>query len=292
VARGLIVLLLALAACGKVPAAKAPCCPLPPDPPAVPEEGHEPLAAPKEGEWRSRFPEPAQGYERYRDASPNRRCAHRTTIYFRLLTAPIGRRSQMAGAEEREARAFEEMRLYAERYFAAPAKVLPAMPIFAETVDAGRGQADGSAVIDRLVASRPEDALIYVGIAEDDLYARGFNYVFGQGDLARRTGVYSLRRFQTKDERLFLKRALKLLAHEAGHILSIHHCVMWSCLMQGANSLPEHDAQPLLPCPEDQRKLFWAVGAERRAWLGSLREYFARTGLKEEEAWTAARLGR
>ena len=39
----------------------------------------------------------------------------------------------------------------------------------------------------------------------------GLRFVFGQGSLQNRCGVYSLRRYAAPDPRLFLRRALKLL---------------------------------------------------------------------------------
>src|SRR4030095_9561628 len=46
------------------------------------EEGFQKLGAPKPGEWRDRFKEPAQSYEKYVAAGVNRKSAERTTFYL------------------------------------------------------------------------------------------------------------------------------------------------------------------------------------------------------------------
>jgi len=105
-------------------------------------------------------------------------------------------------------------------------------------------------------------------------------------------GVYSLRRLQTRDESLFAARALKLISHEAGHILSIPHCVRWRCVMQGANSALEQDGQPFHPCPEDARKMEWACGFDRQERNGRLAAFYERAGFAADAEWIRSRPAR
>ena len=132
--------------------------------------------------------------------------------------------------------------------------------------------------------------LAYAGIMDEDLRTKDLNFVFGLGSLARRTGVYSLKRYRSKDETLFLRRSLNLMAHEVGHIFSVEHCVVWSCVMQGANSLKEHDGHPMHLCPDDLRKLEWNMGFDRTARYGKLRDFYRREGLATEAEWIEERL--
>ena len=55
------------------------------------------------------------------------------------------------------------------------------------------------------------------------------------------------------------------MTHELGHTFGLNHCVYFSCLMQGFNSLEE--AQKRIPdlCPVCLRKLLWCSAAETRA---------------------------
>jgi archaemetzincin len=250
-------------------------------PEAASEEGHSRLGPPRPGEWRFSFPEEPQSFEQYAAGPVNRRCAHRTTFYLQ----PLGG----AGARYRET--LERMRVYAEAFFGVPAKVLDPIPMFEETLAEERGQYDATRIIGRLLERIPADALVCMGITEKDLYSKGLNFVFGEGSLHHRCGVYSLTRYETDDVPLFTRRSLKLLSHEAGHILSIHHCVTWSCVMQGANSLTEEDGQPMHLCPVDLRKVLWNGGLDceerHRKLLGLYRQW----GLAPEALWVTARLG-
>ncbi len=250
--------------------------------PAAPEEGHEKLGPPKPGEWLYRFKEDGQTFEEYVRECVNQRCAHRTTFYLQPLGA----------AGERYGKTIERMREYAEAFFGVPAKVAPALPMFEDAHARERGQYLATKVIGHLAGRVPADGLVYIGITEKDLYSKGLNFVFGEGSLARRTGVYSLTRYETEDPTLFLRRALKLMAHEVGHILSIEHCIYWRCVMQGANSLAEDDAHPMHLCPVDLRKLQWNTGFDRDERYRSLLDFYGKNGLEEEAAWVAARLER
>jgi archaemetzincin len=244
------------------------------------EKGFRRLGPAKPGEWRWTFPETEQSFERYIGDSVNRKCEHRSTFYLQ----PLGN----AGTRYRET--LERMRIYAEAYFGVPAKVLDPIPMFEDALNSKRGQYDASRIIQELAERHPSDALVYMGITEKDLYSTGLNFVFGEGSLHWRCGVYSLLRYQTPDDRLFTQRSLKLLSHEAGHILSIHHCTVYSCVMQGANTLEEHDSHPMHLCPTDLRKVLWNSGVDRDDRYRKLAALYREWGLAAEAVWVVERL--
>jgi archaemetzincin len=250
-------------------------------PPQEVEEGFHKLHPPKPGEWRWTFPEQEQSFERYIGGTVNRKCEHRTTFYLQ----PLG------GAGTRYRETLERMRTYAEAFFGVPAKVLDPIPLFEDALNSTRGQYDASRIIQALAERHPPDALVYIGITEKDLYSTGLNFVFGQGSLHQRCGVYSLVRYQNPDERLFMRRSLKLLSHEAGHILSIDHCTVYSCVMQGANTLEEDDSHPMHLCPTDLRKVLWNAGLDRDDRYLKLAALYREWGLAAEALWVAQRLG-
>ncbi len=243
------------------------------------EEGFRRLGPAKAGEWRYTFHEEEQTFERYIDGPVNRKCEHRKTIYLQ----PLGN----AGTRYRET--LERMRSYAEAFFGVPAMVLDPIPMFEDTLDSKRAQYDASRIIRALAERLPPDALVYMGITEKDLYSTGLNFVFGQGSLHQRCGVYSLHRYQTPDDRLFTRRSLKLLSHEAGHILSIHHCTVYSCVMQGANTLEEDDSHPMHLCPTDLRKVLWNSDMDRDDRYRKLGALYREWGLASEALWVAQR---
>jgi archaemetzincin len=260
-----------------------------PDPVSL--EGQEKLGPPGQLDWRARVKEAPQSFEAYVASGPNRKCAHRSAFYIQPLVTPPERRSFAPGAHERFERAIGRMRDYAEIYFNVPARVLAPIPMFESCYDRERSQCNSTEVIGRLAERIPGDALVLIGLTEDDLFAEGLNFVFGEGSLNWRTGVYSLRRFQSQDEVLFLRRALNLMAHEVGHILSIPHCVTWRCVMQGANTLAEHDSHPMYLCPEDLRKLEWNTGFDRQDRYRKLLRFYRGAGLTADARWVEARLG-
>ena len=71
---------------------------------------------------------------------------------------------------------------------------------------------------------------------------------------------------------MLLRRAFLTLSNEPGHTFGLKHCVFFSCLMQGANSLEE--AQSRMPdlCPVCLRKLLWCAGSESGAALRAVCE--------------------
>ena len=260
----------------------AAACSKPPAPAAVPDEaGFERLGPPKPGEWRHSFPEDPQTVEDYVAACANRKTAGRGVFYIQ----PLG------GASTRYRETIDRMRAYAEAFFGVPARVCEPIPMFENGWVPVRRQYNASMLIGQLADRVPADALVYVGITEKDLFAKGLNFVFGEGNLANRCGVYSLSRYETDDAALFLRRSLKLLSHEAGHILSIHHCTTFRCVMQGANSLREDDGHPMHLCPIDLRKLQWNTGFDVKERYRRLLEFYTGAGLGPEADWVSGRVG-
>ena len=246
------------------------------------EEGFTKLGPPKPGEWRDHFKEPFQSYEKYIGGGVNRKSEKRSTFYLQ----PLG------GAGKTYKETLDRMREYAEAFFGVTAKVLEPLPMFEEALEKKRSQYDASMIIHLLADRIPEDALVYIGITEKDLYSEGLNFVFGEASLNWRCGVYSLVRYQTKDEALFTRRSLNLLAHESGHILSIEHCVTYACVMQGANNLREDDGHPMHLCPIDLKKVLWNTGMNREDRYRKLQPLYEKWGLKAEAAWVSKRLGK
>jgi len=233
------------------------------------EKGFERLAPPRRGEWRSLFQEKEQTFEDYVARGANRRSPERSLLLLQPLGSPeMGRMAE-----------------YAEAFFGLPVRVLPARPLFDRAHVPTRDQYNSSMVLDELADLVPSDALVLLGVADGDLFARGKPYVFGEGNLERRVGVCSLARLSASE-----RRALKLMTHEIGHILSIAHCVTHRCVMQGANTLAESDGHPLHLCPADLRKLEWNTGVDRDERYRRLEEFYRRSGWSDDAAWTARQL--
>ncbi|MHC4818582.1 MAG: archaemetzincin, partial [Planctomycetota bacterium] len=114
-------------------------------------------------------------------------------------------------------------------------------------------------------------------------------------------GVWSLaryfpqfRRLEPTPERILeaLRRACKVVVHEAGHAFGLEHCIYFQCNMNGSNSLEETDRQPLRLCPVCLKKLQWNRGFDVARRYDRLLAFFKKHGLAPEARWTAARLAR
>jgi len=236
------------------------------------EEGFERLAPPRKGEWRSLFRENVQTFDDYVARCANRASAARRTFVLQ----PLG---------DLDRATLERMRDYAAAFFGLEARLAPPLPLPVRAHVGPRDQYNSSILLGDLADRAPSDALLYLGVTAADLFARGKKFVFGEGSLDGPAGVCSLARLEGSD-----RRALKLLSHEAGHLLSIAHCVTHRCVMQGSNSLEESDGHPFQLCPEDLRKLEWNTGVDRLERYRRLRDFYSRAGWTAEAGWTSERL--
>jgi archaemetzincin len=159
-------------------------------------------------------------------------------------------------------------------------------------------------ILEALAKRVPEDARLVMGLTLHDLYPEeSWSFVFGEAAPHHRVGLYSLARlspaFHTtgvddREKRAALVRAMKVLVHEVGHIMGLSHCVKFSCLMAGSNSLEEADRQPLHLCPVCLSKIAWSLDLDVRARYESLARFLRSRSLEVEARWyelQTARLG-
>src|SRR6266496_1551562 len=118
--------------------------------------------------------------------------------------------------------------------------------------------------------------LAYLALTASDLWpGKGWNFVFGEANLRQRTGVWSIYRNGDpgEDFTLYLRRTLGTASHELGHVLTIHHCTAFRCLMNGSNHQEERDARPLCLCPVCLRKLCWNLWVEPVPYLTKMKAF-------------------
>jgi archaemetzincin len=147
----------------------------------------------------------------------------------------------------------------------------------------------------------PADALVYVGITNEDLWVGKLNYLFGLGSFKDPTAVLSLCRFFpefSRNERVAgddvqaLRRAMKILNHETSHVFGLRHCIFYHCSMNGCNSLSELDAAPIFLCPVCHRKLRGLLGWDAGKRYDELSSFYQQHGLEAEAGWASKRLER
>ena len=157
-----------------------------------------------------------------------------------------------------------------------------------------------------LVSRLPADGYTLCAVTMRDVWKGDFNFLFGLAFLTSGVGVFSFYRHQPNapeceyfhgslerqpgDEAVLLRRGFQTLTHELGHTFGLKHCVYFSCLMQGANSLEEAEGRMPDLCPVCLRKLLWVTRCESaagaRARYERLARFFAdRSGFEKHFAW-------
>ncbi|MHC4598610.1 MAG: hypothetical protein ACYS47_06360, partial [Planctomycetota bacterium] len=244
------------------------------------------MGEPHPGDWLYVYDEPEQNLEAYVRSSPNRKTRERSRIYL----VPLGK------IAESEPGLLPAMRSFLDAFFDTGVVLEKPRPIPEDAMNLRRKQNDASLLLDHLAESLPSDAAACVGFLEYDLYHEDLNYVFGLGAFdERRCGVYSIARYrfeyinQAKDITL-LKRALKVSAHEIGHIFGLTHCRRWLCVMNGSNSITEADRRPVFLCPACLAKLRWNLGFDPAVRYDLLEAFFKRHDEFKGEAKRARKL--
>ena len=248
---------------------------------------HEKTTAPKPGEWRFDHPEPGQSFEEYLGSSPTLPTSERRS----LVVQPLG------NLPKGGARIVELATDFLGRQFNLPVRGLDRLELARPPLWAHRQREGGEQLLtqwllkDVLPARLPSDAMALVAFVETDLWpGEGWNFVFGEATLSDRVGVWSLHRYGDPDAspaafKLALRRALKIAAHETGHMFSLHHCTAYRCLQSGVNSLEEADASPLWLCPDCLAKIAWATQTDPREHLRKVHDFCKAQGLDDEAAF-------
>ncbi len=98
-------------------------------------------------------------------------------------------------------------------------------------------------------------------LLDQDCYAPGLNFVFGQAMAGGRDAVVALPRLRQEfyglpeDEMLFQERAIKEAVHELGHTYGLGHCPNPRCVMHFSNSLADTDIKGATFCEKCRAEL-------------------------------------
>jgi archaemetzincin len=244
---------------------------------------------PRPGDWLATHRETGQTFDQYR-ASPRRPVA---SLYSTLRIVPIGPLS--TGQSEVLRAVADVMGAFFGLALTVDAQVpLEEIPADAQRVPfegAGRQLLTTHLLEQVLPRFRKSTDAAVLGLSASDLWAGpGWNFVFGQGSLTERVGVWSMARNGDADagaqwRHVCLVRTLKTATHETGHMLGIKHCIAYECGMNGSNYADERDRQPLEFCPECQAKLWWTCKLDPATRSESLSNIARKHELPELAAW-------
>ncbi|MBW2732075.1 MAG: hypothetical protein JRH20_06745 [Deltaproteobacteria bacterium] len=209
------------------------------------------LGEPYPGDWLFSFQEPGQTIHEYGWQRPNHPIPEqRETLH--LLPFDDLHSSQRA--------LIAPLRRHTALFFGVKVAVLPKRQVLGRFYDKDRQQYDADRIVRHLAQKVPINSL----------------------------GIYSLARFG-KERGPLLKRALKLSAHEIGHMFGLKHCVFYECVMNGVNSRAEMDRSPLHLCPVCLSKLQWNVKFDAVQRYRGLARFYREEGLEQEAAFAEAR---
>jgi archaemetzincin len=253
------------------------------------------MGTPEHFDWLAAFPEAGQTFDEYLNSDPTLPTDSRKTIYVLPIVT----------VTKRQERVIETTAKFLEAFYGLPVSKMPSReiprPLSLKNrrviVSTGREQVRTGFLLEGILKPiLPSDAAALIAFTAEDLYPDGtMSFVFGQANMEERVGLWSLYRLD-EDARYenFLRRTLKIAAHETGHMFSMHHCTKYECVMSGTNHLEETDRRPIDACPECMAKVCLLTKGSALARYERLIAFCRRFGLSNEQAefeqkWTAIR---
>jgi len=119
-----------------------------------------------------------------------------------------------------------------------------------------RGQYDSRQLMAILAERKLTADEVVVGVADVDLYASIFTFVFGEAHLGGAVALVSAHRLRPEhyglpgDPALVATRLLTESVHEIGHLHGAVHCATPGCVMNFSGVVEEIDLKRPRPCPE------------------------------------------
>jgi archaemetzincin len=239
------------------------------------------MGNPQPADWLVGHNEPGETFDEYLASEPTVPTAERQTIYV----LPLGKFSAA------QSKVIDVAAGYLEIFFDLPIKRMPQRAFMAAYPNVrfndlmhSRQVKTGYILNDVLPPIVPNDAAALIAFTADDLYPdESMNYVFGQASFEKRVGVWSLYRLDDDANKAkFLRRVLKIAAHETGHMFSMKHCTRYECVMSGTNHIGETDRRPIDACPECMAKICWFSKVEPAVRYERLAKFCRDHGLADE----------
>ena len=263
-----------------------------------PGKDFKPIPVPERGDWLAQHSEPGQTFADFVRSNPNKPDRIQNKIYVQPLCV----------FEEARSPSLVQLKDFAGAYFTLEVEVPFPLNIegarFTTRINpySQNRQVLTTDVLGFFRSRLPTDAFCLLAVTMEDLYPhQSWNYVFGQASLHDRVGVFSFARYDpvfygekrsSEFRHILLRRSLKVLTHETGHMFGLNHCIFFNCVMNGSNHLKEIDSRPIHLCPVCLRKLQFSVGFDVVERYEKLIHLYREAGLHNEASWVSERLRR
>ena len=150
----------------------------------------------------------------------------------------------------------------------------------------GTYQLNACTIIEKLYKKMPEDAYCLIGITDVDLYndvrvikprkwiyypppykndfcyeLNSYKYWVSLCSIARFDPMFAIDEQPSEEEKAkfffkLVKRSIKMVVKNIGHMFGLKNCIFFSCVMNGFGSMKEFDSRPVEVCPCCLRKIF------------------------------------
>lgn len=132
------------------------------------------------------------------------------------------------------------------RVFGLPCRTAPLLNGIDFAYDGDRKQYHSTAILERLTAQAPPDALKILAITREDLFIPILTHVYGEAQLKGVSCVVSTHRLgegisMVNSRERYLERVAKEAAHELGHTFDLRHCKDAQCIMHYCRSIGDVD---------------------------------------------------
>jgi archaemetzincin len=145
-----------------------------------------------------------------------------------------------------------------EETYGAKTRITPSIKIPEEALNKLRGQYKASIILE-YICKNFEGRIL--AVVNEDIYAEGLNFIFGQAQVNGKVCIISLHRLdprfykEKENISLLIERTQKEAVHEVGHTLGLSHCKNPECVMCFSNTVWDVDKKSKKLCDECRTKL-------------------------------------
>jgi archaemetzincin len=122
-----------------------------------------------------------------------------------------------------------------------------------------RRQYDSPEILVRLRRTKRDPGDKVLGVVDVDLFSPGFEFIYGEAEVATGVGTLSLFRLRPENSRngneILLERAVKEAIHELGHLFGLRHCRNRRCVMRFCPEISGVDEKMAAFCSKCSVKL-------------------------------------